>query len=531
MLSESRLIGPQDHPICHRRLLMRPNHPHPHHHLQDFQSTQRPLDQVQAEDDDLESSSDARSEDQLPAYPSIAERIAGGSSSLPADISLSQNPEVESLYQSNHNASSPTTPPARPNKFRGPASTWRNWTASERGLAASLDQLRAKDLSVHLYNAYKLKQRSKKRSFNDLIALESPTPGELEIDEIDSWKPPKTWTAWPLSSGDVPREDDEKRWEEGYPLRTAQSTTGSRPSSLLKELLVAQIARHARERFTQRESSGPSSTIETSEQASKLKLPAKAPDYDAQYDRSKRYTPVVLADDERASQILQPTVQHILTKLDDLLRSLHRSRTYYFDVGDSESESQSQARRSTSRARSRKRKGSVLMRDASALDSSEESMANGQTSRRGSTRRAASRSRSKSVPTPKSIKMRKSRLGLRGWSDVLAMASLSGWDSDVVEAAASRCASLFDEGILFRTLDEGDKQFEERGYIASTPTGQTATPLPSESQDHDDDGEDDIFGGVHVDGYLQPITAKKSWKYPVKKRKLKSTSRKPRPGF
>jgi hypothetical protein len=47
----------------------------------------------------------------------------------------------------------------RENRFTGPASTWRDYTADERGLIASLDQERAGDLGVHLYNAHALKSR------------------------------------------------------------------------------------------------------------------------------------------------------------------------------------------------------------------------------------------------------------------------------------------------------------------------------------------------------------------------------------
>lgn len=505
----------------------------------DFQPAQRPLDQVQPGDDGLESSSDAASDDLLSSTNSESIKNTNGGSVSQLTDGLPYDTGAESPHQPSYDfPDQKTPPPARPHKFRGPASTWRNRTASERGLAASLDQLRAKDLSVHLYNAYKLKQRTTQRSkqqiSTNINSSQFAALGQQDTDDIDLWEPPKTWTAWPLSSEDVPREDGEKRWEERNASVPTGSTTRSQSSSLLKELLVAQISRHARERFTRREPGDPDSSTGTSRQDSTIKMAARAPDYDAQYDKLKRYKPVVLADDERASQILQPTVQHILRKLDDLLRGLHRSRTYYFDVGDSESESQSQARRSTSRARSRKRKGSVSMRDASNVGSSENLTANSQTNRRGSTRRAASRSRSKSVPTPLSIKMRKSRLGLRGWSDILGMASLSGWDSNIVEAAASRCSSLFEEGILFRTLDEGGKDFSERSYIsrsARIPIGRTATPLPSENQGSNDHDKDAMVAGVHVDGYLQPIAAKKSWKYPVKKRKMESTSRKSRPGF
>lgn len=49
----------------------------------------------------------------------------------------------------------------RPNRWQGAPSTWTTLTAQERGLAASLDQIRNADLSIHLYNAHALKRRAR----------------------------------------------------------------------------------------------------------------------------------------------------------------------------------------------------------------------------------------------------------------------------------------------------------------------------------------------------------------------------------
>ena len=42
----------------------------------------------------------------------------------------------------------------------------------------------------------------------------------------------------------------------------------------------------------------------------------------------------------------------------------------------------------------------------------------------------------------------------RDWSEVLGVASLTGWDPAVVNRAAKRCSALFGEQILFRTMPE-----------------------------------------------------------------------------
>jgi hypothetical protein len=49
----------------------------------------------------------------------------------------------------------------RPNRWTGAPSTWLSITEQERGVAASLDELRNRDLSIHLYNAHALKKRGK----------------------------------------------------------------------------------------------------------------------------------------------------------------------------------------------------------------------------------------------------------------------------------------------------------------------------------------------------------------------------------
>lgn len=61
----------------------------------------------------------------------------------------------------------------RPNRWKGAPSTWKKYTEEERGLAASLEQIRNADLSIHLYNAHALKLRAKEYEKNpEVIGLE-----------------------------------------------------------------------------------------------------------------------------------------------------------------------------------------------------------------------------------------------------------------------------------------------------------------------------------------------------------------------
>jgi hypothetical protein len=47
----------------------------------------------------------------------------------------------------------------RPNRFKGPRSTWRMLTEEERLVSSSMTQLRDQDLSIHLYNAHVMRRR------------------------------------------------------------------------------------------------------------------------------------------------------------------------------------------------------------------------------------------------------------------------------------------------------------------------------------------------------------------------------------
>ena len=478
-----------------------------------FQSAQQPTHNFTLEED-LESSDEKHLEtfhpnqtiiqnvdDQITAKPSTG---WGTGASQPTihdeDLTISEDGSQDHIPL-----------PARPNKYHGPVSTWRDWTAPERDLAASLDQLTGKDLSVHLYNAFSLRKKGSVRDKQKLLAI----PDDDYWDKLNGWTPPRVWTAWPLPPDDVPREEDEKHWEEEGVLGRAPPSKPKQSSETMKDLLVAHVLRHAREHFLRRESDDPIVETDRVKQVSPAEQPAAGPFNSGQNDSAKNLIPVVLADDERANQILQPTVQHVLTKLDRLLMGLHHARSSYFAIDESASDSQGYASgRSKSRRKAKKRKRStsnlehgILLRNELSSGSDE----NNEPSKR-------KMSGSKSRP-------RKQRLGLRDWSDVLGVASMTGWDSEVVKRTAARCASLFGECITFRTLGEGTTGAEERCFL---PDGlKPLTPHTSEQPlaKRKAAKEDAMVGGVHVDGFLMPIEGKKSWKYPKKRPKTRSISR------
>ena len=70
------------------------------------------------------------------------------------------SPSGSQYSNSNSDSQNPEYPPHRANRWPDAPSTWLSVTAQERGLASSLDALRDRDLSVHLYNAFALRKRA-----------------------------------------------------------------------------------------------------------------------------------------------------------------------------------------------------------------------------------------------------------------------------------------------------------------------------------------------------------------------------------
>lgn len=464
-----------------------------------FQLAQRPWNDVAVNDEDSELASESSSTatspaDALSPEPPLQETRSAFLEGYHtgADDMASERAQEASGNDQEQALPTPTPLPSRLNKYHGPASTWRNWTASERELVASLDQLTAKDLSVHLYNNFKLKQR---RRVKRGAQLPKSDEDDADLHDADSWVPPRVWTAWPLVPEAVPREQEERKWVEAIILPPPYIVRRKLPGDILREILEAEVLRKARLKFAER------------------------PWADIDDDRNEptNMKPVDMVDDERASKILRPTIHTILARLDALLLGLHSARIASLAFDDSGNESQSQTRvRSISQPRIRKRKRVASEIDAvtatapgraMTVSETDTSFASRSVSRfRGRTNRSMSFSQ---TPNNGPISRRGSRLALRDWSDILGVASMTRWDPDVIERAATRCASLFEECITFRTLKEEGKEHIELCYTpgASTPL------VVIKKEGTDQKARKGTLGGVHLDGFLEPIEGKKSWKY------------------
>ncbi|KAK5674933.1 hypothetical protein LTS10_012345 [Elasticomyces elasticus] len=355
------------------------------------------------------------------------------------------NPSSSARYEEDSDASADDD---RENRFQGPSSTWRDHTREERALTASLDQQRANDLGIHLYNTHALKAR-----------LRDP---ELAASS-KSWQSKRSWMG-------RDEEDEVPRKNEVYganpPVAADDGTyrkwTSWRPSADLEDEVQVLVLRKAKDRFQRQQWADhreePAMAEIESEQESRGDF--KASDSDASekkpvlLPRIATEKPAFIVDDEEAGNIAKPMVRHILSKLDDLLAGMHTSR-----VGQRRERSGSRSRsgsrprpsRSGSRSRSRPRsqaparsseRGRSRVKPESSGSDMHSEDGESETSTRSKPRRASQQPRHE--------------LGQRDWSDVLGIASLAGWDQAVIDRAARRCASLFGESMNIRNMPETD---------------------------------------------------------------------------
>ena len=415
-------------------------------------------------------------------------------------------------------ASSDPPDPYRPNKYHGNPNTWRNLTAADRDVATSLEQLQARDLSIHLFNAYSLNVNGR-----HLGSARLPIP---------DWRPPKSWTAWPMKAEQVPREVSEI-WAnlkgEGETIRSLRSHGGSRQS--LEEIMIAAITKKARERFKERslgDNSGANeagmSHIGKKDSAKSLRslqgnfvasCSSRRSSHTQIEDESDErvkgqqsngdassLSPVPLMDDDYAASIVQSSVRHILSRLDTLLMGLHLARQALIRAShDSPSHSEPSGDLSRSASRSR-RHGQNKTRRAPSSDS-KSSISNSIDSPAEDSEvdkvRLRKRGHVSSTDAPNKNPYRQAsrpdRIGQRDWSDVLGIAGMQGWPPEVIEKVAARCSLLFNERIDLTSIELGADTMRTSVHREMTTSS-----------------EDELEGGVHVDGFLRTIKRRKGWR-------------------
>lgn len=386
---------------------------------------------------------------------------------------------------------------------------------------------------------------------------------------------------------EVPREGETSKWEDSSTFQRPAPSRVARPGDAVRELLVARVLKKAKERFEAREWEDAALAEDVEESSredqrksrSRSKHRKRAPqsrnrgsislgDYDLT-DNKKPLKPVMLADDDLATSLLRPSVQHILSKLDALLLGLHQARAAYASTkprkqSQPPDSSPDQAERTPAHPGERKQTRSSMRSPRPTDRSLDTDSDSGIESNYSTTAPSIPRSRHRrrrgrqnpdphasssaispfpSSPDAMSIsphpspthpssppsrttsnhrrrpkyprKSYKSTFAPRDWSDILGMASLTGWDPTIVERAAERCAELFGEGMAFRQFD-ARKEAGEGGILrilrpGGKRGGDGVGRGGDELEEEEEEGKGTMYGGVHIDGFLQPIQGKRWW--------------------
>lgn len=343
--------------------------------------------------------------------------------------------------------SPPSSPQYRPNRFRGSENTWRHLTAEDRRNVEALEVTRARDLSAHLYNAYALRVRARNLA-QSAQTVEHP---DSQLDDSEAFFPFKGWTAWPMHAAEVPRLDEHLRKEEDDKW-TLRMRPDMRPSADLEESIIAFLLKTAKERFNAREWKIPKPVRKVEKDESEDEQMVGK--HDPEVFEEIPLHPVVQADDEKSRRQLRPLTRNILTQLDHLLVGLHRSQIYARGAGRdtaSEPATDTDYESGNPKPDQKRRRSSEAIRRSS--DSGSEASSTESSTSRDSARSESTESQS--GPTDKQESRKSFRHGLRDWSDVLGVASMSGFPAAVVMRAAQRCSSLFGEDMIFQTVKEG----------------------------------------------------------------------------
>lgn len=419
----------------------------------------------------------------------------------------------------------------RPNRFRGNSSSWKFHTRDERRIAASLDEIRAGDLSKHLYNSHAWRARlSNEQESRNIKGWHRKSRWiDKNAEGRKPWYPDNLWTLWPLEPDVLPSTGEAfgvpKDASDGYTYRMDRE---ERSKKELEEELCATTMRLAKEKWIarpeqeQRKGRVQSSVANfrpsrrTSSRSRSTSRPPDAEDEDETSPKGEGVTkdsdteieidedlisnisdrPVLSANENRLHQILQPSINSLLTRLDDLLTTLHNNRQgHYINVRDGDDASNASSR-SASRSRSRSRSRSIrgrrhapsskkrpLEKETPVVPAIHGGSVDDDLQRSPKKSRLSQYTLSLEGPRERSESVTSSQSDQslygphtrnpRDWSEVLGAAALSGWDNTTLERAATRCAALFGEGMSFRMLSDQASNAQAPSSKASVQPGRT----------------------------------------------------------
>ena len=261
----------------------------------------------------------------------------------------------------------------------------------------------AKDLSAHLYRSSHREISGKTRLFN--------------------WK---SWIAWPLPPDKVPRENANGPGNENLQAHFPFIQTPGKLSRPLHDCLQAASLRIAK----------------------KLIRP-----YDETGMLLRKDIPDMAADDEEASALLDPCINHVLHDFDGLLESLHHTRKSYLSLSKSVANKPDDA---GTRGRPKRKRdsreqesafrghGQYSKQSTSEYEASQASDHSAKKMRRG---------RPSNVDPYEKFLRRRGGLGLHDWTTVIGLATICTTDQEAVRRTRVRCELLFGDSPHLEVFD------------------------------------------------------------------------------
>ncbi|KAK8072536.1 hypothetical protein PG996_005884 [Apiospora saccharicola] len=303
---------------------------------------------------------------------------------------------------------------SRPNRWDGPASTWQDMASQEIATSVALEEIRNRDLAVHLYNAFALKRQdgASRAPAPELVSFFFSIGLNMSIMAYlghtgyqcsdgrghsgESMETPRQLVRMAHAGRHCAPDDFMKRPEDrddGFTVRRPITGAEGAASFALEEAVSATALRLAKEKFQARpwqdddmimaapddtdgkeeghealDESG-SDGVSGSRPGSKGALLKKEEQFGSDLDSAssdgasgslppgpRYFKPVVSADDALSYDLLRPSTRHILSKLDVALMVLHKSRKAVVSyVSESESESSIASDTTTRSAQQEKR--------------------------------------------------------------------------------------------------------------------------------------------------------------------------------
>lgn len=392
---------------------------------------------------------------------------------------------------------------------------YRRWYRNETHLLDALETTRVGDLGRNLLGFASERHLNLSKQPAKHVAPWASRSRWTDDKRARKALPSPHWTAWPLRPNEVPFPDERfnKSRDDNDDNRLIKRRKLTKPSAEFEEALCDLAVRKARERVQQE--SKLEKSKESKEDLSRSEKEASHNDSESEQKKTRTNdriapaegdTSAFSADQDRTRDVLQPIIRSIMSKFDDLMTGLYHSRMNH------------RGHRSASH-------------DGNSISSRPKSSSS-------------------------SVGEKKEGLGLRDWSEVLGMASLTGWDPKVVGRAAERCSKLFGEGMAFASLDAEEsltklcdykpdmvpnleEEEEEEWTLDTFLCPHEDCPRHTHRFDlrrrlrwhikdvHDWDPEvekrpQEMLGGVHLDGFMRQIPAQPGWR---SKDKVKSEKR------